>query len=628
MATDIILRSVKAAALTHAEMDQNWESLAQTVDPVTSNYTVLVTDQNKILEVNIPSGTITLPTLANAAGTDTDSFRLVIKNTDAANLTIDADGSETIEGALSISIRVNEAIELSLAADVSEWKVIRYYSTSLIGLVATAVELNYSSGVTSPLQTQLNNKQPLDADLTAIAALSNADSNFIVGNGSAWVAEAGATARSSMGVDPSGTDNSTNVSLAGTPDYITIVGQVITRVLISLTTHITGILALANGGTGSSTAAGARTNLNVDAAGTDNSTNVSLAGTPNYITIAGQVITRNQVDLAADVTGALPYGSMTFSNNIVAGDIAPNAVGSSEIATDAVGQDEIAADAVGQAELKTVTQIDTLTAVGTQRTMTGGRFTLWASLVQNTTAAYTGKSSIGTGNSTSAQSDQNMIRNQTQVSVSTMWFGGDDGVSTVSTDYEFEYVTASKPYDLGDGEIPLFIFAEIDNSSNQIIGVSIAEDPPWAYNGNTNIRPDCYRKRNGVLVPYKNTLDIDICLSDCLDSEANMERYLDFMKDPKYREIEITQSIKNADMPVIPHNLIAADPDYMKGKSVVLIDPVSKLSETLLVMHSIGESPGKLFIDKHIIVSNEKLNRCGSECNHIVGIKWANHHAR
>lgn len=50
----------------------------------------------------------------------------------------------------------------------------------------------------------------------------------------------------------------------------------------------------------------ARTTLDVDQAGTDNSTDVSLAGTPNYITLSGQIITRNQVDLAADVTGNLP----------------------------------------------------------------------------------------------------------------------------------------------------------------------------------------------------------------------------------------------------------------------------------------------------------------------------------
>lgn len=42
--------------------------------------------------------------------------------------------------------------------------------------------------------------QPLDADLTAIAALSNADGNIIVGNGTAWVVESGSTARSSLGL--------------------------------------------------------------------------------------------------------------------------------------------------------------------------------------------------------------------------------------------------------------------------------------------------------------------------------------------------------------------------------------------------------------------------------------------
>ena len=57
-------------------------------------------------------------------------------------------------------------------------------------------------------------------------------------------------------------------------------------------------------------AATARATLGVDAAGTDNSTAVTLAGTPDYITIVGQVITRNAVDLAADVTGNLPVTNL------------------------------------------------------------------------------------------------------------------------------------------------------------------------------------------------------------------------------------------------------------------------------------------------------------------------------
>ena len=46
--------------------------------------------------------------------------------------------------------------------------------------------------------------QAWDADLDAIAALSHADGNFIVGNGTKWVAESGATARASLGVSASG----------------------------------------------------------------------------------------------------------------------------------------------------------------------------------------------------------------------------------------------------------------------------------------------------------------------------------------------------------------------------------------------------------------------------------------
>jgi hypothetical protein len=46
----------------------------------------------------------------------------------------------------------------------------------------------------------------------------------------------------------------------------------------------------------------------LDLSGT-NSGNVTLAGTPDYITISGQTITRNAVDLASDITGTLPIAN-------------------------------------------------------------------------------------------------------------------------------------------------------------------------------------------------------------------------------------------------------------------------------------------------------------------------------
>jgi hypothetical protein len=70
----------------------------------------------------------------------------------------------------------------------------------LDGATVTTDEINYLDGVTSNIQTQLDALQDLDADLTAIAALTPSDGNFIVGNGTTWVAESGDTVLASVGV--------------------------------------------------------------------------------------------------------------------------------------------------------------------------------------------------------------------------------------------------------------------------------------------------------------------------------------------------------------------------------------------------------------------------------------------
>ena len=62
------------------------------------------------------------------------------------------------------------------------------------------------------LQTALDAKQALDADLTAIAGLSSADGNFIVGSATGWVAESGATARASLGLGSLATLSTVNAS--------------------------------------------------------------------------------------------------------------------------------------------------------------------------------------------------------------------------------------------------------------------------------------------------------------------------------------------------------------------------------------------------------------------------------
>jgi len=74
--------------------------------------------------------------------------------------------------------------------------------------------------------------QAYDADLTALGGLAKTDGNIIVGNGATWVAESGATARTSLGLGSIATQASSAVSITGG--------------------SITGItdLAVADGGTG------------------------------------------------------------------------------------------------------------------------------------------------------------------------------------------------------------------------------------------------------------------------------------------------------------------------------------------------------------------------------------------
>jgi len=89
--------------------------------------------------------------------------------------------------------------------------------------------------------------------------------------------------------------------------------------------------------------------VDIDAAGTDNSTDVSLAGSLDYITISGQTITRNAINLGTDVTGNLPSSSVSGLGSLAT----LNAVGSAQITNGSVDTDELATDAVTNAKIAT-----------------------------------------------------------------------------------------------------------------------------------------------------------------------------------------------------------------------------------------------------------------------------------
>lgn len=123
----------------------------------------------------------------------------------------------------------------------------------IVGNGTTFVAENGSTARTSLGLAIGTNVQAWDADLDAIAALAKTDGNFIVGDGSTWVAESGSTVRTSLGLGTAatldvGTTASKVVQLNGSAQLPAVDGSLLTN-LASSTGVLKGLQIFSASGT-------------------------------------------------------------------------------------------------------------------------------------------------------------------------------------------------------------------------------------------------------------------------------------------------------------------------------------------------------------------------------------------
>lgn len=183
--------------------------------------------------------------------------------------------------------------------------------------------------------------------------------------------------------------------------------------------------------------------------------------------------------------------------------------------------------------------------------------------------------------------------------------------------YNQLFITASPPFNLGNGDISIFNFATIEKSSGKIMDVWSCPVPPWAYNGPTNIRPDYTDPDTGKKYVYQRPANLNADIRDKTKRAAAINALSN-----KPQLVEITMDMKNADMPLLPHPMISANPTKHE---VVLLDPVGPITDKLALLQDAEENIPSLILNKYITIDNSVI--AGAKTPPGVNahsVKWSN----
>ena len=212
---------------SNTTVNVTWDSGSLTSGALNNVYIGALSKTND----SIPTG-ISAEKIANGTVSDTE-FQHLNGVTSAIQTQLDAKAATITGGASTIA-----------TSDLTASRALASNSSGKVAVSSvTATELGYVSGVSSAIQTQLDAKnvkannlsdvvsastartnlglaigsdvQAFDAQLSDVAGLTPTDSNFIVGNGSNFITESGATARTSLGLGTIATQAANSVAITG-----------------------------------------------------------------------------------------------------------------------------------------------------------------------------------------------------------------------------------------------------------------------------------------------------------------------------------------------------------------------------------------------------------------------------
>jgi len=232
----------------------------------------------------------------------------------------------------------------------------------------------------------------------------------------------------------------------------------------------------------------------------------------------------------------------------------------------------LAASAVSQSKLKSTTGAVS-TAVDALLALPGGEYGFYPQLKSNAGATYGFHAKIFDGTADYLSTSYVTTIYLTQPASWTIYA-------------QQRYIQSSPPYNLGHGEIPLFIFMLLERETLKVSATYVAQDPPWANNGRTKLDGDLHigDKKYKKLSRFRDEKD---------KASTGLAKG-DILKVDGVEYLEITTKYKNADMLDIPHPFIR----YDKTKYFpVLLNPHGELCNYLITADEQGRSIPDILTD-------------------------------